>query len=46
MAKTEGKAISDVLSWIGWARANTADSYPSRGRSMAKARDSLEQSVK
>ena len=46
MAKTEGIAISDMLNWFGWAHANTADSYLSRERSMAKARDSLEQSVK
>jgi hypothetical protein len=46
MARTPGISVSDMKAWFGWARSNTADAYIVSQRSMRKARDSIEQSVR
>jgi integrase len=46
MAKTPGMALKDLMGWFGWARSATADAYLTGEESIAKARDSITQSMK
>ena len=45
MARDENISLSDMLYWMGWARAETADSYIRQARSTERTRTSIERSL-